>query len=94
MPKMKIELTSEIVKEYGLTAGAAVAGIAAASDFTGAPEGYHPTDVLEGCVSVIVLGSPIPQEAVLKEDMIGFINFRSALNKELRTRIHKRFNRV
>ena len=84
MPKMKIDLTSELVKEYSLTAGAVVVGIAAAGDFTRAPEGYHPTDALEGCVSVIVLGAPIPQEAVLKEDMVGFIDIRSALNKDLK----------
>ena len=58
MPKIKTALTSEQVKEYVLTAGAAV--------------------------SVIVLGSPIPQESVLQDDMVGFIDIRSALNKELK----------
>ena len=64
MPKTKTELTSETVKEYGLAAGAAVAGIAAASDFTSAPDGLKPSDVLEGCRSVIVLGVPFPPEAL------------------------------
>ena len=77
-------LTSEIVKEYCVAAGASVAGIAAACDFIHAPEGYHPTDALPGCVSVIVLGVPIPEEAVLNEDMLGFIDIRSALNKDLK----------
>ncbi|MDR2686910.1 MAG: 4Fe-4S binding protein [Oscillospiraceae bacterium] len=77
-------LTSEIVKEYCRGAGARVAGVAAASDFGAAPEGYRPTDALEGCVSVIVLGAPIPREAVLQEDTTGFIDLRSALNKELK----------
>jgi len=84
MPKIKIELTSELVKEYCLTAGTAVVGIAAACDFGAAPKGHKPTDALEGCVSVIVLGAPIPQEAVLKEDMVGFIDIRSALNRDLK----------
>jgi epoxyqueuosine reductase QueG len=64
MPKPKIELTSETVKAYALAAGAAVAGIAAASDFTAAPEGHRPADVLEGCLSVVVLGVPFPKEAL------------------------------
>ena len=84
MPKQRIELTSEIVKEYGIEAGAVAVGIAAASDFTAAPDGFKPSDALEGCLSVIVLGAPIPREAVLKEDMLGFIDVRSALNKELK----------
>ena len=77
-------LTSEIVKEYAISAGARVAGIAAAGDFTRAPEGFRPTDALEGCVSVIVMGAPIPREAVLSDDMLGFIGIRSALNRELK----------
>ena len=54
----KTELTSELVKRYGIEAGAVVVGIAAAGDFAFAPEGFKPTDVLEGCRSVIVLGVP------------------------------------
>ena len=59
-------LTSEMVKEYGLKAGASVVGIAASKDFNTAPEGCKPTDALEECLSVIVLGTPFPQEALLK----------------------------
>jgi len=81
---MPVELTAELVKEYGLSAGASVVGIAAADAFIHAPAGYHPTDALEGCRSVVVLGAPIPQEAVLKDDMVGFIDIRSALNKALK----------
>ena len=77
-------LTSEIVKEYCRSAGAVAAGIAAAGDFDAAPEGYKPTDALEGCVSVVVMGAPVPQEAVLGDDMLGFIDIRTALNKELK----------
>ena len=64
MPKQKTALTSELAKEYGLAAGATVVGIAAARDFTAAPEGFRPSDVLEGCRSVIVLGVPFPKEAL------------------------------
>lgn len=80
---MPLELTAEMVKEYGLTAGARVAGIAAAQDFVSAPAGFHPTDVLEGCRSVVVLGAPIAKEAILKEDTVGFIDLRTALSKRM-----------
>ena len=64
MPKPKLEITSALAKQYALAAGATVVGIAAASEFTAAPEGHKPTDVLEGCLSVIVLGVPFPPEAL------------------------------
>lgn len=49
-------LTSEKVKEYGVNAGASIIGIAASKDFSLAPDGFMPTDVLPECLSVIVLG--------------------------------------
>ena len=61
---MATVINSEIVKEYGLNAGASVVGIAASKDFGLAPEGFKPTDNLEGCLSVIVLGATFPQEVL------------------------------
>lgn len=61
---MKTDINNEIVKEYGLSAGASVVGIAAAKDFGLAPEGFRPSDILEGCLSVIVLGATFPQEVL------------------------------
>ena len=74
---MTNELNSQIVKEYGLNAGANIVGIADSKDFCLAPEGFKPSDNLEGCLSVVVLGAPIPQEALLKDDTIGFIDIRN-----------------
>lgn len=59
---MAVELTSAKVKEYGISAGANVVGIASADDFGLAPEGYKPADVLEGCRSTIVLGATFNPE--------------------------------
>jgi epoxyqueuosine reductase QueG len=81
-PKERIPLNSEIVKEYGLNAGAGVVGIAASSDFHLAPEGFKPTDVLEGCLSVIVFGSPFPREAIL-DDSVEYIDIRNAVNEKM-----------
>jgi len=59
-------ITSEIVKEYGIQAGASVVGIAASEDFGLAPEGFKPSDNMEGCRSVVVLGAPFPKEMLSK----------------------------
>ena len=79
---MKGKLTGETVKQYGIEAGAKVVGIAAAADFTKVPEGFAPGDLLEGCRSVIVLGAPLPKEAILGNP-IGFIDIRNALNERM-----------
>ena len=57
-------LNSERVKEYGINAGASVVGIAASRDFGLAPEGFRPSDNLEGCRSVIVLGTTFPKKVL------------------------------
>jgi epoxyqueuosine reductase QueG len=82
MPKPPKELNSETVKEYAINAGASVVGIAASNDFGSAPEGCKPTDALEGCHSVVVLGIPVPQDAILNNP-IGFIDVRNATNEKL-----------
>jgi epoxyqueuosine reductase QueG len=61
MDKTANVLSSEVVKEYGLNAGASVVGIAASKDFGLAPVGFKPTDVLSECLSVIVLGATFPR---------------------------------
>ena len=62
------QLTSEIVKEYGLNAGASVVGIAASKDFGFAPDGFQPTDVLPECHSVIVLGTTFSPDVFIDID--------------------------
>jgi epoxyqueuosine reductase QueG len=57
-------ISSETVKKYGTEAGASVVGIAAAKDFGPAPDGYKPSDILEGCLSVVVLGAAAPREVL------------------------------
>lgn len=80
---IKNELTSELVKEYTINAGVSVVGIAAAKDFFLSPDGFKPADVLDGCLSVIVLGAQVPQEAILADDPVGFIDIRNAVNKKI-----------
>jgi epoxyqueuosine reductase QueG len=70
-------MNSEIVKEYGLKAGASVVGIAASKDFDLAPDGFKPTDVLPECLSVIVLGATFPQEVL--NDIVEYTASRNAM---------------
>jgi len=79
---MAVKLTNEKVKEYGLYAGATVVGIAASNDFSLAPEGFKPSDVLEGCLSVVVLGTPFPQEALLKTT-VEYTEIRNAILEKM-----------
>ena len=75
--KIANQLNSETVKEYGLNAGANIVGIAASKDFSLAPEGFKPTDVLEGCLSVIVLGATFPQEVL--NSTVKYTSSRNAM---------------
>jgi epoxyqueuosine reductase QueG len=52
------------VKQYGIEAGADIVGVASSKDFSSAPEGFRPEDVLPGCLSVIVLGAVHPHDAL------------------------------
>ena len=60
---MKKEIDSPIVKKYGKDAGADVVGIASSNEFTSAPEGFRPSDVMKECASVIVLGISFSRDA-------------------------------
>jgi len=71
------ELTSEIVKEYGINAGANIVGIAASSAFSLAPEGFKPTDVLPECCSVIVLGATFSPDVLT--DVVKYTASRNAM---------------
>ncbi|MDR1992552.1 MAG: 4Fe-4S binding protein [Nitrososphaerota archaeon] len=73
------ELNRDIVKKYGLNAGASVVGIVACKDFSLAPDGFKPSDNLDGCRSVIVLGVPFPQEALTSMSNVEYTALRNAI---------------
>ncbi|MDR2855419.1 MAG: hypothetical protein LBV40_04615, partial [Methanomicrobiales archaeon] len=74
---MKTEMNSFIAKKYGMDAGASVVGIAASKDFDLAPDGFKPSDNLEGCLSVIVLGVPFPQGSL--QNTVDYTETRKAM---------------
>ena len=79
--KTKTRINSEIIKEYGINAGATVVGIANSKDFSLAPKGFKPTDALKGCQSVIVLGTPFPKEAF--ENSVEYTKIRNTMAKKM-----------
>ena len=79
---MPAEINSEIVKGYGLDAGASVVGIAASKDFGLAPDGCKPSDKLAGCLSVVVLGMSFPQEA-LYVNLLEYTEIRNEMLKKM-----------
>ena len=83
-------LTSDMVKEYGINEGADVVGIAAAKDFGSAPDGFRPTDVLPGCLSVIVLGATFSSEVL--NDIAEYTASRNDMLKKM-TDIAKKVER-
>lgn len=56
--------------------GAVLCGIAPVGRFSDAPKGYHPSDVMPGCRSVIVLAVPFPEQA-LHADMVTYTQERN-----------------
>jgi epoxyqueuosine reductase QueG len=79
---MSAEINSEVVKKYGISAGASVVGIAASKDFELAPDGFKPSDKLEGCLSVVVLGTPFPQES-LSVSLSEYTEIRNGILKKM-----------
>jgi epoxyqueuosine reductase QueG len=57
-------LTAQSIKQRATELGAALCGIAPVESFSQAPAGFHPTDVLPGCQSVIVTAAPFPRTTI------------------------------
>ena len=60
MAKGYIMIDNKQVKEILFGLGADLCGIASIDRFNDAPKGYHPTDVLPTCKSVISFGCRFP----------------------------------
>ncbi len=63
-------LYSEDIKSIALTLGADKCGISNINKFSGAPEGFKPTDVYSKCKSVVVLLKKMPTEVILAENPV------------------------
>lgn len=60
----EVQAHTDAIKQVGLSAGATVVGVAAASAFNEyVPVGHRPDDILPGVTSVVVAGTPGPSNA-------------------------------
>lgn len=71
-----MSLTSAEVKNIATELGAVLCGIAPVDRFVDTPKGYHPTDVMPACQSVIVLATGF-SEQVLHADMQTYTQGRN-----------------
>ena len=60
-PNMSMEAAREMIEDTARKGGALVFGVANPADFTAAPEGHRPEDLLPGVRSVIVVGGAKPR---------------------------------
>lgn len=69
----------EQIKQYVLSLGADVCGVANIDRFAGAPAGFHPRDIFPGCRSVLVFGIALPRGLTKVEPRLiyGHFNYGS-----------------
>lgn len=73
----------EIIKEIFLNYGAEVCGVANIDLFVDASRGFHPTDIYQGCKSVIVFAKTIPKGTALVSPRIVYQHFNGISSVEI-----------
>lgn len=63
------------IKEYILSLGADVCGVANIDRFVETPAGFHPTDILPDCKSVIAFGVALPKGLAQVEPRLIYAHF-------------------
>ncbi|MBN1314825.1 MAG: epoxyqueuosine reductase [Anaerolineales bacterium] len=76
-------MNSTQVKQTATRLGATLCGIATADRFHGAPEGFHPTDVLPECKSVIVLARRFLKSTLEANSTIPYTDIRNYLTARM-----------
>lgn len=62
-----MEVIAQEIKNMAKELGGDLCGIASLERFSDAPEGFHPTDILKNCKSVIVVASGFPLSTLAAE---------------------------
>jgi epoxyqueuosine reductase len=75
-----MEISSAHIKEIAAELGADLCGIASIDRFEGAPQGFHPRDVLPECQSVIVLASCFLKSTLYARSTIPYTVVRNELS--------------
>lgn len=76
-------MESNQVKEILLSLGADLCGIASIDRFDDAPKGYHPTDVLPSCKSVISFGCRFPVGTLVCGSPIPYTRVRNSITPKM-----------
>lgn len=76
-------LDASTAKQLAQQIGADLCGIAPASRFSGAPEGFRPTDIYPACESVVALAKRIPHGILLANTCIPYTAFNNQASLEL-----------
>ncbi len=76
-------MNSSEVKEYLKNMGADLCNIAAVDQFGMAPEGFHPTDVLPGCKSIIVFAKRFLAGTLACKTTVPYTIVRNMLSDQL-----------
>lgn len=71
------------VKEILLGLGADLCGTAGIDRFIDAPEGYHPTDVLPTCRSVISFGCRFPTGTLSCNSPVPYTRVRNSITQKM-----------
>ena len=74
------------IKDFVLSIGADVCGVANIDRFTHAPAGFHPLDIFPGCRSVVVFGVALPKGLTMVEPRLIYGHFNESTS-ELADRI-------
>lgn len=76
-------MTKAEIKELFYSRGADLCGIASIDRFAEAPEGFHPTDVLPTCRSVISFGCRFPAGVLACSDSIPYTLVRNTITPKM-----------
>lgn len=76
-------LTATDVKHLARELGADLCGVAPVERFAGAPEGFHPRDVLPECRAVVVLGCGFLRNSVRAASTIPYTDVRNHLTRRM-----------
>jgi epoxyqueuosine reductase QueG len=78
-------MSSAHVKQAAHDLGADLCGIAPVERFEGAPVGFHPSDVLPPCTSIVVLASRFLHSALLAKSTVPYTTVRNELSARMNT---------
>ena len=76
-------ISAKEVKDYVFSLGADLCGIASIDRFDNAPKGYHPSDVLPTCKSVISFACQFPTATIRCNSNIPYTRVRNSITDKI-----------